>query len=77
MGPNLAILAFQNQNTNWTWDPTLEYLHSKLKHTLNLGPNQVQYLHQTKIHTKPRTQPCNTYIPKLKHPLDYSYNTHI
>jgi hypothetical protein len=45
LGPNLAILAFQNQNTHYIWDPTLQYLHFKLKHTLDMGFNQAQYLH--------------------------------
>jgi len=56
MGPNLGRPTFQNQNTYWTWDPTLQYLHSKLKHTLDMGPNLAILTFQTKTHTRLGTQ---------------------
>jgi hypothetical protein len=35
--PNLAILAFQNQDTHWTCDPTLQYLQTKTKTHIGHG----------------------------------------
>jgi len=51
--------------------PNLAILTFQTKTHTRLGTQQNAMLtFQTKTHTKPKTQLCNTYIPKLKHTLD-------
>jgi hypothetical protein len=71
MGPNLEILAFQKLKHILNIGPNLTILTFQTKTHIRLGTQQNAILiFQTKTHTKHRTQPCNIYIPKLKHTVD-------
>jgi hypothetical protein len=51
--------------------PNLAILTFQTKRHTRLGTQQNAILtFQTKTHTKHRTQPCNIYIPKVKHTVD-------
>jgi len=78
MGPNLVILAFQTKTCTRprTQPSAILTFQTKTHIGPRTQPNAILTF-QTKTHIRPGTQPCNTYIPKLKHPLNYSYNTHI
>jgi len=52
MGPNLAIHVFQTiTHIGPRTQPNAIYLHFKLKHTLDLGPNQMQYIYISNLNT--------------------------
>ncbi len=66
----LQYLHANYLGAQWTWDPPT-IPHANFKHTLDLGPNQMQYLHFKVKHTLDLGPNQMQYLHfKLKHTLD-------